>query len=165
MVGTEGGKLEHLNLTDCCTRKVYSAHEESDAGISTIVEIKSKSSLLRGPNDDKNFRLIATASLGSSQFKLWRLNNQTKELLPYLTIKTTFTDGIRFLLETQENQLVAANNNNIKFYDFIDSKEREAKEAKEKKMEEHQKMMKDLFLDLDKEKTLKLHKADVKKYL
>lgn len=60
---------------------------------------------------------------------------------------------------------MASNSNTIKFYDFIDSKERESKEAKEKKMDEHQKMMKDLFLDLDKENTLKLHKADIKKYI
>lgn len=75
LVGTEGGKLEHLYLTDCITKKVYNAHEDSQAGISDIVEIKSQSPLLRGPNDNANYRLIATSSLGTPQFKIWRLNS------------------------------------------------------------------------------------------
>ena len=103
LVGTECGKLEHLDLTEMVTKKVYDAHPESDAGIGAIQEIKSKSPLLRGPNDDPSFRLIATASLGAPQFRLWRLNSKTRELNPYLKIETTFTEGIKFLLETQDN--------------------------------------------------------------
>jgi len=45
---------------------------------------------------------------------------ENQELYPYLKIETTFTDGIKYLLETQDTQLAAANESTIKFYDFID---------------------------------------------
>lgn len=165
LVGCEGGKIEHINLTDCVIKKSYDAHPESTAGISAIIEVKSKSPLLRGPNDDPNFKLIATASLGAPQYRLWRLNSQTIELQPYLKIETTFTDGIKYLLETQDNQLVAANSGIIKFYDFIDKQQRDANEQTQKQKEKLQELMKKLFSDLDKENTLKLNKKDTRLYL
>ena len=42
-----------------------------------------------------------------------------------MKIETTFTDGIKYLLETQDTQLAAANEATIKFYDFIDKREKE----------------------------------------
>jgi len=48
-----------------------------------------------------------------------------KELLPYLKIETTFSDGIKYLLETHDTQLAASNHSIIKFYDFIDKNERD----------------------------------------
>lgn len=69
---------------------------------------------------------MATASEGSKEFRLWKLNVETIELHPYLKIETTFTDGIKFLLETTDTQLAAANEKTIKFYDFIDKNDKEA---------------------------------------
>lgn len=68
-------------------------------------------------------------------------------------------------METQDNQLVAANDKTIKFYDFVDQKERENNEKAIKEKEELQEKMKQLFFDLDKENTLKLNKSDTKLYL
>jgi hypothetical protein len=64
-VGTENGKIEHLDLSMQERVKTYDAHPESVKGVSSIIEIHSKSPLLRGPNDDGSFRLIATASEGA----------------------------------------------------------------------------------------------------
>ena len=64
--------------------------------------------------------MIATASSGAKEFRLWKLRKSTIALFPYLKIETTIEGGIQFLLETSDTQLVAANAKCIKFYDFID---------------------------------------------
>lgn len=124
LIGTEGGKIEHRSFSQTDSEsvpiRVYDAHPESDAGISAIIELQSKSELLRGSNDDPSYKLIATASEGAPQFRLWRMHIQQRELLPYLKIETTFENGIKYLLETHDTQLAAANESTIKFYDFVD---------------------------------------------
>lgn len=85
--------------------------------------------------------------------------------MPYLKIETTFVDGIKYLLETHDTQLAAANEKTIKFYDFIDKNDKENKQREIKDKTELQTQMKNIFLSYDKEKTLKLKKEDIKKYL
>lgn len=108
--------------------------------------------------------MIATSSEGASQFRLWKLNVNNQELSAYLKIETTFTNGIKYLLETHETQLAAANEHTIKFYDFIDKTDKDAQEKIKKEKEELQSQMKAIFLDLDKENALKLKKQDIRKY-
>ena len=110
LVGTELGKIEHWVIDEGVCKKIYDAHPESDAGISAIKELKTKSELLRGEEwQEGGFRLIATASLGAKEFRLWKLAADTKMLTPYLKIETTIEGGIMFLLEDSSTQIVAAN--------------------------------------------------------
>lgn len=106
LVGTEGGKIEHWVIDESVCKKIYDAHPESSEGISSILELKSKSALLRGEvyDDDAppTFKLIATASRGAKEFRLWKLNLATAAIEPYLKIETTITDGIQFLLESSD---------------------------------------------------------------
>jgi len=51
--------------------------------------------------EESKFKLIATASAGAKEFRLWHLMKDTKELMPYLKIETTIVGGIKYLLETQ----------------------------------------------------------------
>ena len=78
LVGTEGGKIEHWQVDDQVCKKIYDAHPESSEGISSILELKTKSELLRGEmwNEDAEleFKLIATASRGAKEFRLWKLS-------------------------------------------------------------------------------------------
>lgn len=48
LIGTEGGNIEHWIFDEGSCKKVYHAHPESDAGIASIIELSSKSELLRG---------------------------------------------------------------------------------------------------------------------
>ena len=136
LVGTEGGKIEHWTVDNGECKKIYDAHPESEAGISAILELTSQSELLRGEPFDANapleFKLIATASEGAKEFRLWKLHLETQTLYPYLKIETTITDGIKYLCESSDTQIVAANEKVIKFYDFIDKGEKD-KNEKEKK--------------------------------
>jgi len=50
--------------------------------------------------EESKFKLIATASAGAPEFRLWQLMKDTKELMPYLKIETTIVGGIKYLLET-----------------------------------------------------------------
>ena len=53
-------------------------------GISAMVRIKSKSDLLRGEvwqeDAEPEFQLMATASFGAKEFRLWKLSNALKTL-------------------------------------------------------------------------------------
>lgn len=134
LVGTEGGKIEHWKIDgEGELIKTYDAHPESDAGISEIIEIKSQNPLLRGEvlkeGEESKFKLIATASAGAKEFRLWHLMKDTKQLMPYLKIETTIVGGIKYLLETQATQIVAANDKTLKFYDFIDKVQKEKDEV------------------------------------
>ena len=64
---------------------------------------------------------------------------------PYLKIETTITDGIQFLLESSDTQIVAANEKVIKFYDFIDKNGKAEKERIQKEKEEHNAKVKEIF--------------------
>lgn len=68
-----------MDTSEC--KKIYDAHPESDAGISSIIELKTQSELLRGepvsPNGNLEFKLIATASEGAKEFRLWKLHLET----------------------------------------------------------------------------------------
>ena len=138
LIGTEGGKIEHWIVDTAECKKIYDAHPESEAGISAILELKTQSELLRGEPFDKTaaqeFKLIATASEGAKEFRLWKLHLDSCTLYPYLKIETTITDGIKYLCESSDTQIVAANEKVIKFYDFIDKSNKDAaeKEKKEK---------------------------------
>lgn len=165
LIGTEGGLIEHRAFCQTEPIKVYEAHPESDNGISTIIELKTRSPLLIGQVTDPSARLIATASEGAPQFRVWRLPSVKLELQPYLKIETTFTGGIKYLLETHDTQLVAADESSIKFYDFIDKSEKDNQQKENKEKEEQQKQMKKMFADLDTEGTLKLPKDKVRTFV
>lgn len=149
LIGTEGGKIEHWSIDKEQCENIYDAHPESSEGISQILEIKSSSELLIGePNVEefqKEFKLIATASSGAKEFRLWKLRKSTMSLFPYLKIETTIEGGIEFLLETSDSQLVAANAKCIKFYDFIDKQKKESEDSNKKSKNELNEKIKDIF--------------------
>ena len=165
LVGTEGGKIEHWSFHENCCKKVYDAHPESDLGISAILELQTKSELLRGaPKEEDNFKLIATASEGAKEFRLWKLHMATAQLFPYLKIETTFTGGIKYLLETQDTQLAAANESQLKFYDFVDKREKDQKEKEKKDKATVNSQMKEIFAEVNVSGSNKLNKSDCQKY-
>ena len=55
LFGTEGGKIEHWSIENERCENIYDAHPESQEGISSIMEIKSKSELLTGEPDGDAF--------------------------------------------------------------------------------------------------------------
>lgn len=72
--------------------------------------------------------------------------------------------GISLMLETSENQLVAAHGSQIMFYDFIDKQDRALKQKKAEETEKQNQAMKELFQTIDTENAKKLNKEDMMKY-
>lgn len=84
--------------------------------------------------------------------------------MPYLKIETTIEGGITQLMETQETQIVAANNRTLKFYDFIDKNLKEQEESEKKRVEDLNKNMKEIFKEIDTETQWKLDREHLQNY-
>jgi EF hand len=102
----------------------YEAHTKSEEGVSSIIQLNTLSYYLWGGGNydmNKNF-LIATASHGSNEFRIWILNIDDKlTLTPHFRIETSLNEGIRYLLQSSSNQIVVVDNfKTLKFYEFID---------------------------------------------
>ena len=90
---------------------------------------------------------------------------ETCEMKPFLKIETSIEGGIKFLLETHSTQIVAANENTIKFYDFIDKNEKKREEDDQKKREDVNKIMKETFKKyIDEKIGMKLDRPNLLKY-
>lgn len=99
------------------------------------------SALLWGNNeyDPARHSLIATASHGSNEFRIWLLKVEDFKvtLQPHFRIETSLSEGIKYLLQSSPNQIVAVDNfKTLKFYDFIDKQKREEEERQAKSQEE-----------------------------
>ena len=75
-----------------------------------------------------------TTAFDKPEFKIWTLSNDARcELLPHIMIRTSFADGICFVLESSPTQLVCVDTEkSLKFYDF--RHEQEKKDAEQKKL-------------------------------
>jgi len=135
-VGTEGGKIEHWLIESETLVNVYEAHAKSEEGVSAILMLKTKNYLVWGNFQEEGSDLVATASLGSPEIRIWLLKvlQDSVSLTPHIRIETSMAEGVRFLLEASETQIVAVDTHKtLKFYEFIDKelKEEEEKKAKE----------------------------------
>lgn len=154
-MGTEGGIIEHWSIESDQLMNTFDAHGSSDEGISYILELKTDSYLLWGHHQrTEGTSLIATSSLGCTDFRIWMmtLDGCNLTLTPHMRVETSFTPGtgIRYLLESTENQIVAVDTHkSLKFYEFID---KTLKEEREKQAAEEELLingLKELFVKYD----------------
>jgi hypothetical protein len=151
-VGTEGGLIEHWSIETDSLMNTFEAHTSSEEGISYILDIESQSYLLWGDQErSEGTSLLGTSSLGTTEFRIWLMqlsDGCQLSLTPHLRVDTSFApgSGIRYILEANETQLVAVDTNRtLKFYDFIDKREKEEKERLAVEEEEVIKGLKELF--------------------
>lgn len=102
-------------------------HSECTAGISSIVELKNPSYLIRGDRReaDPNVRFVVTAAYDKNEFKIWKLiNRHEKYNRPEFTFHikiSTSLPGISKVLHSTPDQIVCVDNEKtLKFYNFID---------------------------------------------
>jgi hypothetical protein len=110
LVGTEGGNIEHWLIDSETLVQTINAHK-TEEGVSSIIQLKSEHYLLWGAQSDLDKtanKLLATASLGSSEFRVWLVAQQENSLsfTPHIRIETSLTNGIKYLLEAGETQIV-----------------------------------------------------------
>lgn len=161
LVGTEGGKIEHWGIESEQLIQVFDAHTKSEEGISSIRLLNSNHYLIWGAQNDLDKvqnRILATASLGCSDFRLWLMSLDTSKgqyalsLQPHIRIETSLQNGIRYLLEASETQLVAVDTvKTLKFYEFIDKELKEKEERRKEWEEKQRKIWKAMLQKYDKD--------------
>jgi len=126
LVGTQNGKIEMWNIDASKIVKYIDAHSESKAGISSIVELKDPSYLIRGERTEPNpeIRYIVTTCFDKNEFKIWKISpkgtHNRPEISFHIKIETTLV-GISKILQASPSQLVCVDNHKTtKFYDFVD---------------------------------------------
>jgi hypothetical protein len=77
---------------------------------------------------------------------LTNATNEQYDLVQLMKIETSLTNGINFLLETTDTQLVAVDTHKtVKFYDFVDKHLKEEEERKQKDDERLTALIKEVF--------------------
>jgi Ca2+-binding EF-hand superfamily protein len=78
VVGTEGGKMEIWSIDQKKIVKYMDTHSDCHQGISSIVELKNPSYLIRGERSDAdpNCRFVITSAFDKNEFKIWKLINR-----------------------------------------------------------------------------------------
>ena len=111
LVGTEGGIIEHWAIESEQLIATFDAHSKSQEGISSIIQLNSNHYLLWGSQnelDKQKYKIVATASSGCSEFRLWLMNLDSDvsanslTLQPHIRIETSLVGGIKYLLEASE---------------------------------------------------------------
>jgi hypothetical protein len=112
------------------------AHADSKLGISQIIELKQPGGLItRGASCDEKKFLVTTA-FDKPEFKMWTFDQEKCLLEPHIMIRTSFSNGIRFVLETAPEQLVCVDTEKtLKFYDFRHENEKKDADAKKSQIE------------------------------
>lgn len=76
------------------------AHADSEAGISQIVELKNPGSLITRSTEETSKRFLVSTAFDKPEFKIWTFDADKMQLEPHIMIRTSFTNGIRYVLET-----------------------------------------------------------------
>ena len=78
-------------------------------------------------------------------------------LNPHIRIETSLINGIKYLLEASETQIVAVDTHHtLKFYEFIDKVKKEEEEKRAKDEEEMRKRWKEMLVLYDKDNSGKI---------
>lgn len=107
--------------------KYMDTHSDCHQGISSIVELKNPSYLIRGERGDAdpNCRFVITSAFDKNEFKIWKLVNRHEKFnRPDFTFHikiATSLSGISSVLQSTPDQIVCVDNEKtLKFYNFID---------------------------------------------
>ena len=113
------------------------AHEGSQEGISSIIELGKGGSLDENGNSilapshlitgEKSGRaedkFLVSSARDRAEILIWRLSTKDGQIKMtiHIRISTTFDNGIKYVLQTSPTQLVCVNHEKtLKFYDFVD---------------------------------------------
>jgi len=99
-VGTVNGLIEFWSFDDDSFVKSVEAHGDSTAGISQIVELKQPGPLITRSVSGVEKKFFVTTAYDKPEFKMWTFDTEKCQLDPHIMIRTSFANGIRFVLET-----------------------------------------------------------------
>ena len=74
----------------------------------------------------ENCQFLVSAAADKPEILIWRLqvtpqSSQPVQMKVHINIKTSFTEGIKYIVQTSPTQLVGVNfDKKLMFYDFVD---------------------------------------------
>ena len=146
--------------------KYFDAHSDSERGISSIIELKEPSYLLRGERGepDPEVRYLVTAAFDKKEFKIWKMRARGAYNRPefnfHIKIDTTL-HGIASVIQSTPDQLVCVDNEKtLKFYDFVDRAEQKKEEDFQAAVASFNSQLMGLFKQIDKDDSGELDVAE-----
>jgi hypothetical protein len=109
LVGTLGGKFEIWNIDpnqqQPTIKQVFDAHPGSQQGVSQIMRLVDPSPMIIGDKGGENCQFLVSTAADKPEILIWRLQvtpnaTQVINMKVHIQIKTSFTDGIKFIVQT-----------------------------------------------------------------
>jgi len=127
LVGTITGSFEIWNIKQTLEEPqitlVINAHPNSEAGISNVIKLVDPSPMIVGDKLTPDTEILVSTAGDQENILIWRLTRESGaiKLNSYININTSFTDGIKYIVQTSPTQLVGVNHEKtLMFYDFVD---------------------------------------------
>lgn len=160
MVGTLGGKFEIWNIDPFqeqpTIKQVFDAHPGSEKGISQILRLENPSPMIIGDKAADNSQFLVSSAADKPEILIWRLTvnpqaaSQTVNMKVHIQIKTSFSEGIKFIVQTSPTQLVGVNfDKTLMFYDFVDKTAQMEQEELERSTQEFSLLVEEAFREAD----------------
>jgi len=159
LIGTLGGKFEVWNIDPSQERptikQVFDAHPGSQQGVSQILRLVDPSPMIIGDKAGENCQFLVSTAADKPEILVWRLQvtphqSQTINMKVHIQIKTSFVEGIKFIVQTSPTQLVGVNfDKKLMFYDFVDKTAQMEKEEMERMTQEFSLLVEEAFREAD----------------
>lgn len=109
--------------------------------------------MIVGDKLSDNTDILVSTAADQADIVIWRLErkpNNKIQLNSYIKINTSFTDGIKFIMQTSPTQLVGVNfNKTLMYYDFVDKHARAEQKEQEKATQEFAEFVEKAFQEAD----------------
>ena len=82
--------------------------------------------MIMGEKSSEGYQFLVSTAKDKPEILIWRLQvnpqaTQTISMKVHIQIKTSFNEGIKYIVQTSPTQLVGANfEKTLMFYDFVD---------------------------------------------
>ena len=156
LVGTIEGTFEVWNIKAAQEEPqitlVINAHPQTQQGISNIIKLNDPSPMIVGGDKlPEDTDILVSTAADQENILIWRLTRGEKIALnSYININTSFTDGIKYIVQSSPTQLVAVNHEKtLMFYDFVDKNQSAEEKDKEKDLKEFGDLVEEAFREAD----------------
>ena len=111
--------------------------------------------MIMGEKSNEGYQFLVSTAADKPEILIWRLQvnpqaTQTISMKVHIQIKTSFTEGIKYVVQTSPTQLVGVNfDKKLMFYDFVDKTAQLEKEEMEKMTQEFAGLVEEAFREAD----------------
>lgn len=114
--------------------------------------MNNPSTLISGDDFKGEEKFLVSSARDLPELLIWKLGEKegNVKLSIHIKVATTFTNGIKYVLQTSPTQLVCVDHDRtLKFYDFVDKRAQREKKDLEKQTEEFALLVGEAFKEAD----------------